>query len=198
MSWKPTIRETLWNDFENRLAVEGSDTDVSFPQEFTDGSYFGWVELMDEFWALEDSGGNPALQERYLRAAALRCDPFAMMILAEICAGREHDDEAWRWLKRAQRVAREALESSHESGSEEALQKIQNDAEEWLRIVVHNGADSQQVEPADVGRASAAILGLAPQYCLTCGGLKDNSEPVAGCENQVHLKVGPIGVFLPL
>jgi hypothetical protein len=198
MNWQPTIRETLWNDFENRLAIEGSDIDVKFPVEFTDGTHLGWAELMDEFWALEDSGGNPPLQERYLRAAALRGDPFAMMILAEICAGREHDDEAWRWLKRAQKTARESLEDNHASGNQDSLQKIIFDAEEWLRVVVHNGANTQQVEPMDLGRNSAANLGLAPQYCLSCGGIKDNAIPVGGCEGQVHLRVGPNGIFLPI
>ena len=197
-NWSPSIRESLWVDFENRIAIEGGTADVVFPAEMTDGSYLGWSEIMDQFWSLQDQGGSPELQERYLRAAAQRGDPFAMMILAEICAGREHDDEAWRWLKRAQLVAQEALDNGWESSSGAALGQILNDTQEWLRVVVHNGANPSQVEPADVGMNSAASLGLAPRYCLTCGKLKDNAEPVAGCEGQVHLLVGPSGIFLPI
>jgi hypothetical protein len=170
-------------DFEDRRRLESSDLWlVSIPRDLTNGqdSSYDWFLLQSDMYSDE-----PIMWDFFLRGAAQRGSALAMMILGELRADLEFDNEALRWFRRAEFLLQDPR-NEPEMGIEDR-QKILADARENAEIAIANGADPGKRYPRDVGVGNE-LVAKGFTYCLTCGKLKINTAPIDQCDDSVHME----------
>jgi len=183
MVWDPKIRLRAVMDFEDLRRLESPETWlISIPKELTNGQDTSYT------WMLLQSGNfpdEPLMEDYFLRKAAQRGSALAMMILGEMRANLEFDQEALRWYRRVEFLL---LDSRNEPELPKAdRQEMLKDARGNGEIAIANGADPREDYPNDVGEGSE-LPAKGFTYCLKCGKLKIVTAPIDQCDDSVHME----------
>jgi hypothetical protein len=183
LSWTPIARsfEEDFKDFRDREHDHSSEQAMfNYAPSLVNGenaSSQPFIMLFNEAYDV----GQYQLADMHLRFAANRGDWFAMMMLVEFRAEIEHDDEAWRWAARVVYLLSNPKNEFIPYIPSATRESVISDAQDMMDICLHNGADSHQMPPNDVGVAAEY------HYCLAHGTLITPGSPSAPCDDSVHL-----------
>lgn len=190
MAWQPVKRKNSTDDFADYSDLEHNHSAglimTAFPTELIDGSNLSSLPFLTWFNEAYDEE-DYQLADLQLRYAANRGDWYAMVMLAEMRAEIEHDDEAWRWASRVVFLLENPKNKFVDYGPDFQRENVIADAKHMMEVCIRNGADADQELPEDVG------VDANFTYCLAHGLLLLPGTPTYQCDYTVHLSRRKIG-----